>query len=98
MGGSFVHETGLHVAHNPVNSSPLVLIENLLPTRLLLLHGQFLSVLCTQCYLAGRAVNVNLSLNPQLKGGRPNKRCQFTLADALTDAVGLLIHTFCMDV
>ena len=36
----------------------------LLPTHSLLLHGQVLSVLCTQCYLAGCAVNVNLSLNP----------------------------------
>ena len=71
----------------------------LLPTRSLLLHGQFLSVLCTQCYLAGSAVNVNLSLNPLLKGERPNKRCQVMLSDSLTDApgVGLLIQTSCMD-
>lgn len=71
----------------------------LLPTRLLLLHGQFLSVLCTQCYLAGCAVNVNLSLNPLLKGERLNKRCQVMLSDSLTDAcgVGLLIQTSCVD-
>lgn len=40
----------------------------LLSTRSLLLHGQFLSVRDAQCYLAGCAVNVNLSLNPLLKG------------------------------
>lgn len=71
----------------------------LLPTRSLLLHGQFLSVLCTQCYLAACAVNVNLSLNPLLKGERPNKRCQVMLSDSLTDAhvVGSLIQTSCVD-
>lgn len=71
----------------------------LLPTRSLLLHGQFLSMRCTQCYLADCAVNVNLSLNPLLKGERPNKRCQVMLVDSLTDAhgVGLLIQTSCVD-
>lgn len=56
-------------------------------------------MLCTQCYLAGLAVNVNLSLNPLLKGERPNKRCQVMLSDSLTDACGvsLLIQTSCVN-